>query len=71
MSTDAHSTDAMLSIVAFANRNGISRSQVYSEFKSGRLTARKLGKRVLISPEDEKKWRDSLPLLQPKQVVSV
>ena len=57
--------DALLSIPQFAARNGICRTQVYHELNSGRLTARKVGRRVLITPEDERAWRDSLPRLRP------
>jgi len=45
----------------FAERHGISRSQTYNEINSGRLVARKVGSRTIITREDAERWRKSLP----------
>jgi excisionase family DNA binding protein len=45
----------------FAQRYGIGRGTVFSEIKAGRLVARKIGKRTLISIADGRQWLESLP----------
>lgn len=50
----------------FAFRNRISRSQVYKEIGSGRLVARKIASRTIITREDAAAWRNSLPAMTPK-----
>jgi hypothetical protein len=45
----------------FAKRQGISISTVYKELRSGRLKAKKLGRRTHITEKAEKDWQDSLP----------
>lgn len=55
----------MMSISEFTKRNGICRSKVYEEIKSGRLTAVKVGIRTLIPLEAERAWRESLPRIVP------
>lgn len=45
----------------FAARNGISLSQVYIEMRAGRLKAKKMGKRTLISEQAEQDWLNNLP----------
>jgi hypothetical protein len=45
----------------WAIRNGISRAQAYKEIAAGRLVARKVGTRTIITDEDGEAWRRSLP----------
>ena len=45
----------------FAARMGISPSNVYKEIRAGRLNAKKLGKRTIISEQAEQAWLDALP----------
>jgi hypothetical protein len=45
----------------FAVKNRISRSQVYKEIASGRLIARKVNSRTIITREDAAAWRNALP----------
>ena len=52
------------SISTFAERNGIGQSTAYKEIKAGRLVARKIGRRTIITIVDERAWRDNRP--QPK-----
>ena len=51
----------MLSIAEFSLRNGICRTKVYDEIRSGRLRAVKVGRRTLISLDAERDWRNSRP----------
>jgi hypothetical protein len=50
------------SIESFADAHEIGRSSVYEEIKSGRLKARKVRNRTIITAEDAEVWRHSLPL---------
>lgn len=45
----------------FAARNGISVGQAYIEIREGRLLAKKLGKRTLITQKSEDSWLTALP----------
>jgi hypothetical protein len=49
----------------FATRNSIGRTTVFAEIKSGRLEARKVGNRTIITREAEKAWQKSLPPAGP------
>jgi predicted site-specific integrase-resolvase len=44
-----------------AARNGVSPTIIYREIKAGRLVARKLGARTIITADDERAWIDALP----------
>jgi hypothetical protein len=44
-------------------RNGIGRTTAYKEIKEGRLHPKKVGKRTLISVEEEARWFDSAPAI--------
>jgi hypothetical protein len=48
-------------IEEFAVKNRISRSQTYKEIAAGRLIARKVGARTIITKEDGAAWRRALP----------
>ena len=45
---------------------GISRSWVYVEISEGRLSARKIGRRTIILPDDAEAWLKSRPSVQAK-----
>lgn len=49
-------------IESFGPAHNIGRNKVIEELKSGRLKARKLGARTIITAEDAADWRQSLPL---------
>jgi len=49
------------SIDEFARRHRIGRTSAYEEIKQGRLVARKFRGRTLVTIEDAKVWRESLP----------
>lgn len=53
--------DGADSIERFAAKNAISRAQAYKEIAAGRLTARKVGARTIVTHEDAAKWRRALP----------
>jgi len=48
-------------VVEFARRHRIGRSTAYQEIRSGRLTARKVRDRTIITAEDARTWREHLP----------
>ena len=54
------------SLDEFARQNDIGLTTVRGEIKSGRLVARKIGRRTIITPEDASDWRDRLPKVQPR-----
>lgn len=45
----------------FVTASGIGRTTVFAEIKAGRLKARKVGKRTLITAEAARVFLDSLP----------
>lgn len=49
------------SVPDFAKRHSISRAQAYIEIRDGRLIARKIGARTVITDEDAAAWRHDLP----------
>jgi hypothetical protein len=49
------------SLHEFCLRNGIGRTTAYKEIKEGRLHPKKIGRRTLISVEEEMRWFDSAP----------
>ena len=52
------------SLDEFARLNDIALTTVRGEIKSGRLVARKIGRRTIIAPEDANDWRNRLPKVQ-------
>jgi hypothetical protein len=54
------------SLNEFARQNAIGLTTVRSEIKAGRLAARKVGRRTIITAEDAKAWQDWLPKVQPR-----
>ena len=62
----AHATERKaFSVEVFAFRNGISRSQAFKEISTGRLIARKVGSRTIITEQAEKTWQRALPKAVP------
>jgi hypothetical protein len=53
--------DGADSVERFAAKHDVSRSQVYKEIAAGRLTARKVASRTIITREDAAVWRRALP----------
>lgn len=50
---------------AAAKLADIGRTKLREEIRSGRLTARRVGKRVIITATDLQTWLDSLPPVAP------
>lgn len=49
------------SVEEIAVRNGIGRRKAWLEIQEGRLTARKVGRRTIVTLDDERAWLDGLP----------
>ncbi len=49
-------------IESFASAHNLGRNTVLEELSSGRLKARKVKSRTIITAEDAAAWRESLPL---------
>ncbi|HYQ09097.1 MAG TPA: helix-turn-helix domain-containing protein [Xanthobacteraceae bacterium] len=52
-----------MSIAEFCERYGPGRTKTYEELKSGRLRARKIGKRTIITEDDAEDWLLRLPVI--------
>jgi excisionase family DNA binding protein len=52
-----------MSIAEFCQRYGPGRTKTYEELKSGRLRARKIGKRTIITEDDAEDWLQRLPVI--------
>ncbi len=55
---------AGLSVIEAARLAGVGRSTIYEELASGRLQARKLGRRTVILDADLRQWLASLPVMK-------
>jgi hypothetical protein len=53
----------------FAQANGMGLTLAYEELNSGRLEARKLGTKTMVSPEAEAAWKARLPHYKPTGVL--
>jgi hypothetical protein len=60
---------AAFSIERFARDHDIGRTKTLELIKSGQLTARKVGTRTIITAEDARIWRKSLPRVQRRREV--
>jgi len=60
-----------MTIDQFRGRYGLGRTTTYEEIKSGRLRARKCGKRTLIAEDDAEDWLRSLPIVTPQIAATV
>lgn len=54
------------SVSRFARDHDICEQSVYNAINAGLLKARKLGRRTLITAEDEKAFIDNLPTIKPR-----
>jgi predicted site-specific integrase-resolvase len=62
MSKSEYTERNCFSLEEFCFRNGIGRTTAYKEIKEGRLHPKKVGKRTLISLEEETRWFGSAPV---------
>jgi excisionase family DNA binding protein len=53
-----------MSIDGFCKGYGIGRTRAYEEIHAGRLKARKVGRRTIITLDDAEEWLSRLPALQ-------
>jgi excisionase family DNA binding protein len=51
------------SVEAFCQRFGIGRTSAYQEIREGRLRARKIGRRTIITEDDAEDWLRRLPVI--------
>jgi hypothetical protein len=70
-SNDLAAERRCFSVTEFARRNSISRSRAFFEIRSGRLEARKVGRRTIITIEAEAAWLAALPVVRPASVEAV
>ena len=54
------------SLAEFCERYGPGRTTAYQEIKEGRLRARKIGKRTVITADDAEDWLRHLPSVPAK-----
>ena len=52
------------SVEQFCQRFGIGRTSVYQEIRLGRLRARKIGRRTIITEDDGEAWLQRLPVIE-------
>ncbi len=57
---------AAFSIPEFSKRNSISVRTTYNEISTGRLIARKVRSRTIITADDEAAWQKALPKVGAK-----
>jgi hypothetical protein len=62
LKTEQHARRAM-SLDEYCDRYGLGRTRAYGEIKSGRLQARKCGKRTIIAEDDAEEWLRRLPVI--------
>jgi hypothetical protein len=58
---DTDATPLAYPVDAFAKAIGVGRSKVYEEIRLGRLRAKKLGARTVITGTDARAYLDALP----------
>ncbi|MET4493484.1 helix-turn-helix domain-containing protein [Bradyrhizobium sp. LA7.1] len=58
--------DGAVSIDQFCSNNAVSRATVYREIASGRLEARKVGRKTVILKAAERAWLNALPVFEPE-----
>ena len=52
-----------MSIAEFCQRYGPGRTTTYQEIQAGRLRARKVGRRTIITEDDAEEWLRGLPVV--------
>jgi excisionase family DNA binding protein len=59
-------TPIAMTIPEAVRASGVGRSTIYAELASGRLVARKLGRRTLVMSSELERWLESLPALKAR-----
>ncbi|HEY5126774.1 MAG TPA: helix-turn-helix domain-containing protein [Bradyrhizobium sp.] len=52
-----------MSVAEFCERYGPGRTTAYQEIQAGRLRARKVGRRTIITEDDAEEWLQQLPVV--------
>lgn len=60
---DSNATPLAYPVNDFARAIGVGRSKIYEEIRLGRLRAKKLGSRTVITGSDARAYLDSLPFV--------
>lgn len=63
-SSDITKSTGLISVKEFLTWAGLSKTSFYNEINSGRLSARKIGRKTVITAEDAAAWRASLPSIR-------
>lgn len=58
---------AAYTIAEFTEAFGIGKTKLFEEINTGRIKARKNGKRTIITAADAQAWLDALPIREPKE----
>ena len=53
-----------LSVKEAAEKSGVGRSTIYEAIASGKLKARKLGRRTIVLEADRREWLENLPVIK-------
>lgn len=61
---NAATTPMALSIDEAARQANICRDKIYEEIKTGKLEAKKVGRRTLVMADELRRYLDALPSLQ-------
>ncbi|WP_234826257.1 helix-turn-helix transcriptional regulator [Sinorhizobium meliloti] len=67
MSSDTIKNMELLSVKDFLALSGLSKTSFYNEVNAGRLLARKIGRKTVITAEDAAAWRASLPAVHRRK----
>lgn len=62
----ANQTKALLSVKEFCELAGIGRTSFYQQIQSGRITAKKFGRRTLIPQGEFERFISELPTITPR-----
>ena len=57
-------SERAISIEEFCRRYSLGRTKVYEEIKLGRLRARKVGRRTIVTQDDAETWLRHLPRMK-------
>jgi excisionase family DNA binding protein len=55
-----------MSVLEFCQRYGLGRTSAYQEIQAGRLRARKVGRRTIVTQDDAENWLRRLPAIEPE-----
>jgi excisionase family DNA binding protein len=59
-----------MSVAEFCERYGPGRTTAYQEIQAGRLRARKVGRRTIITEDDAEEWLRRLPVVPTSETAT-